>query len=324
MKQTISESAVNAAIAAIESESATLTEKVEMLIEMAAGLQAKPKSRQQLDDAISLYEKAIALCDGDYPLLRARSLAGMGTAFRTIPSESADLLLKAKDAYETALPILQEHAAPEEIAEAEMNWGLVVQALVPFNLGKLQEAVKAYQRALRVFTGENYPQEYAILQNNMAIAHVSLSRDPEKAEMWQALAVQSLEDALKWVNLIDYPSEYAMLQNNLGNILQYLPSNHAVDNNLRALAAYNESLKVRTAKDTPVEYANTIANKANLLYNLPDDPHYPEKGNPQNLLAAKALYREAREVFTTSGELERAAIVSEALQAVEMELLAAN
>jgi hypothetical protein len=36
-----------------------------------------------------------------------------------------------------------------------------------------------------------------------------------------------------------------MLQNNFGNALQYLQSTHTVENNLRAVVAYNESLSVR-------------------------------------------------------------------------------
>lgn len=322
MKESISDTTVKAAIAAIESESATLAEKIQMLLEMAAGLQNQPKSPKQLEDALVLYDRAIALCDGEHPLLRARALGGKGTAWRTIPSVGPDLLLKAKAAYETALPVLQEHAAPEEVAETQMNLGVVLQALVGFNLARLKEAMHAYQQALRVFTGESYPAEYAIVQNNIAIAY--LSSTSEQGEMQQALAVQSLEAALKWVTIIDHPTEYAMLQNNLGNALQYLPSTHSLDNNFRALAAYKEALKVRNARDTPVEYANTISNQANLLYNLPDDRDRPERGNYNNLLAAKALYQSAQAIFTECGELERAEVVAQALQAVEVELSQAD
>jgi hypothetical protein len=113
-----------------------------------------------------------------------------------------------------------------------------------------------------------------------------------------------------------------MLQNNLGNALQYLPSVHPVDNNLRALEAYNEALKVRTAKDTPVEYANTIANKANILFNLPDDVENPEAGNPNHLKTAKTLYEEAQLIFTQYGESERAEMVGQALQDLDVELQA--
>ena len=317
-----SETTVQAAIAAVESESPSLSEKIEMLLAIATDLQQKPKSSQQLEAAIALYNKAIELSEETYPLFKARALAGKGTALRTIPSESAELLLSAKQAYELALPILQELASPKEVAEVEMNLGLVLQALVPFNQAKMQDAVQAYKRSLRVFNGLTHPQEYAILQNNLAIAYLSFSLAPEKEEMRQALAVQSLKEALQWITLKDHPNEYAMLQNNLANTLQYLPSTHPLENNLKALAAYDEALKVRTLQDTPLEYASTIANKANLLYNLPDDVEHPEVGNRQNLLQAKTYYQEALHLFSQYGELARGEIVASALTELEKELAA--
>ncbi|NEP90279.1 MULTISPECIES: hypothetical protein [Okeania] len=320
MLQTISDTSVRAALNAIESESANVSEKIQMLIEMANGLQQKPKDPKQLDNAIGLYQQAIELSSNDYPLLQARALVGMATALRAMPGEGPDLLLEAREAYETALEILREEGIPEEVAEAEMNLGLVLQALVSFNLATMKQVIEAYQRGLLIFTADKHPQEYAILQNNIAIAYLSMTLSPEREGMRQAMAVQSFEEALKVVNLIEHPNEYAMLQNNLANALQYLPSLHPIDNNLRALTAYNEALKVRTAKDTPLEYAATISNKANLLYNLPDNPKHPETGNQQNLLQAKMLYEEAQAIFCQYSQVERATIVSEALAAVESEL----
>ncbi len=320
MTITFSDANVKAALAAIESDEATLVEKIEMLIEMAAGLQKKPKSPQQLEDAVFLYRRGLELCPPDYPLLRARCLSGMGTALRTIPTEEVDLLLEAKTAYETALPILEEYASPEEVAEAQMNIGVVLQGLVPFREARMQDAIQAYQKAVRVFNGESYPQEFAILQNNIAIAYLSMPLGPDGEGMRQGMAVQSFEAALNWVTLIDHPSEYAMLQNNLANALQYLPSTHPIENNLKALAAYNEALKVRTPQDTPIEYANTISNKANVLFNLPDDVEHPEKGNQNNLMQAKNYYQEAQEMFIQYGQWDRVEVVKQALQDVEKEL----
>ncbi|EAW39023.1 hypothetical protein [Lyngbya sp. PCC 8106] len=322
MTQSFTDSAVKAATAAVESEAATVAEKVQMLSEISRGLLQKPKGIEQIEAAVLLYRQAIELCGTEYPLLKARATVGLGIALRTYPGESSDGLVAAKKVFETALPILQQQASPEEVAELQMNLGLVFQALVPFNLAQTKDAVQAYQQALEVFTPKEYPQEYAILHNNIAIAYLSMSMSGDGEDMRQALAVQSFEEALNWIILTDHPSEYAMLQNNLGNALQYLPSVHPVENNLRALEAYNEALKVRTAKDTPVEYANTIANKANILFNLPDDVENPEAGNPNHLKTAKTLYEEAQLIFTQYGESERAEMVGQALQDLDVELQA--
>ena len=139
--------------------------------------------------------------------------------------------------------------------------------------------------------------------------------------MREALAVQAFEEGLKVVTLVDHPAEYAMLQNNLGNALQYVSSSHAVENNIRALEAYDEALKVRARETMPLEYANTIANKANCLGNLPDDPQEPERGNRVNMTRARDYYAEARELFIGHGEIEKAKMVAEAFFQIERELM---
>ncbi|OUL23006.1 hypothetical protein BV378_24240 [Nostoc sp. RF31YmG] len=324
MTPSITDSTVKAAIAAIASESATTQEKIEMLIELAQGLQKKPKTAQDLWSAVALYKRANEMCSDDYPLMKARAKVGMAGALKAIPEEGTELLLEAKAAYTEALPILQQLASKEEIAEAQMNLGLVLQSLVPFNLAQIADSIKVYQEALRVFTAQKYPEEYAILHNNIAIAYLSISVGMEQKQLCEGLAVQTFESALKHITLIENPREYAMLQNNLGNALQYLQSTHPVENNLKAIAAYEEALKVRNPKDTPLEYANTISNKANALFNLPDDLEKPELGNPQNLLQASYYYQEAWGIFTQHQHLEQAQVVAQALQELEAEIKIRN
>jgi tetratricopeptide (TPR) repeat protein len=141
--------------------------------------------------------------------------------------------------------------------------------------------------------------------------------------MREALAVQSYQAALEVITLENDPSEYAMLQNNLGNALQYAASGHPVENNLRALKAYDEALRVRNARLSPLPYANTISNKANCLLNLPDAPG--DSGNAQlsnrlNLAQAKTLYLEAREIFREHGEKDKASMIDECLGEIQSQL----
>ncbi|MEA5618141.1 hypothetical protein VB711_09885 [Cronbergia sp. UHCC 0137] len=320
MTSSITDSGVKAAIAAINSESATAEEKIQMLIEMAQGFQKKPKTAQDLRNAVGLFYRGYEMCGEDYPLLKARAQVGMAGTLQMIPDSGAELLRQARTGYEEALPILQQLAAPEEVAEAQMNLGLVLQSLVPFNLARITDSIQAYHEALRVFTWQNYPQEYAILYNNIAIAYLSMPMASEREYLHQGFAVQSFEVALKHITLIDHPREYAMLQNNLGNAWQYLVSSHPVENNIKAISAYDEALKVRNSKDTPLEYANTISNKANALFNLPDNPEKPELSNQQNLLKARAYYQEAWQIFTENQQLEQAEVVATALQDIETEI----
>ena len=314
MNNSITDSAVKAAMETIAETTATTQEKIEMLIEVAQGFVKKPKTPQDLYNALKLYDKAQELCGEDFPLYKARAQVGRGGVLQAIPEENQELLLQAKIAYEQALPILKELASSEETAEAQMNLGVVLQSLGSSNLGRMTDSIQVYQEALQVFTWDKYPQEYAILHNNIAIAYLSMSVGSQEQYLFEGLAVQSFEVALKRINLIEHPREYAMLQNNLGNALQYLPSSHPFENNSRAVTAYDEALKVRNPRDTPLEYANTIANKANALMNLPDKLHRPETGNQQNLLKARTYYQQALEIFTKYEQTEQAQAISQVLE----------
>ena len=314
---------VRAALAAADDATASPAERAEMLMEIAAGLQQRPKSPEQIAAAIELYERASALCPTDERLLAARICAKKGTALLAAPDGGIEALSAARAAFEAAIPHFIDFGRPEELAEAEMNLGLALQNLASQNRARITDAIAAYQRALRTFDKTRFPKEFAILQNNLATAFLSMPFSDSRAKMREALAVQAFEEGLKIVSLIDHPAEYAMLQNNLGNALQYASSSHVVENNLRALDAYDEALKVRTRASMPLEYANTIANKANCLWNLPDDPANPEDGNTANLIAAREYYRECREIFGRAGEIEKARIVAEACEQLDRELLSA-
>ena len=317
MAQTLSESEFDAALRAVETDDASAQDKAEMLMEIAMGMQTRPKSAQQLHQAVSLYQRALDTCPAEAPLLQARIRARMGTALQALPDGAVDALQKARACYEQALPVLGAQGQSEEAAETEMNLGLVTQSLAGSGAGRIVDAVQCYHRALRVFSREKFPQEYAILHNNLAIAYLSIPLTDERARMREALAVQSFEEVLKVINLVEHPSEYAMIQNNLGNALQYAASGHPLENNLRALAAYDEALKVRTERDMPLEYANTLANKANVLRSLPDDALEATPGVRGNQNQARALYQQALAIYRRAHQGGSAALVAEALAGID-------
>ena len=317
MAQSLAMSQFDAALQAVETDDASPQEKAEMLMEIAMGMQLKPKTAQQLHQAVELYERAVGLCGQDAPLLNARIRSRMGTALQALPDGGVSALHKARACYEESWLVLDAKGGREEAAEVQMNLGLVLQALTGHGVARITDAVQCYHRALRVFTREAHAQEFAILHNNLAIAYLSIPLTDERARMREALAVQSFEEVLKVINLVDHPTEYAMIQNNLGNALQYAASGHPLENNLRALAAYDESLKVRNERDTPVEFANTLANKANVLRSLPDDPI--ESIPDANLASACALYEQALAIFTRAGQSGSAAMIEETLAEIARE-----
>ena len=331
---TLSQTQLEAALSAAADDSATPAERAEMLMEIAMGLQQRPRSAQPLHDAVQLYERAMELAPPEAAALRARIQARMGTALQALPDGGVASLERAQDCFTAAIAALQHVGQPEEVAEAELNLGLVLQALSGEHRARITDAISAYHRALRTFDRARFPQEYAVLHNNLAICYLSIPATDERGRMREALAVQSFEEVLKVITLIDHPSEYAMINNNLGNALQYASSSHVLENNLRALAAYDEALRVRNPRDTPLEYANTIANKANVLRALvpdptanPATPTTPQgPGDPVTaflddpLSEALALVREAQALFSLHGDSYKAGMMAEVAAEMTAEL----
>ena len=317
---TLSQARFDAALLAADDTDASPQERAEMLMEIAVGLQTRPKSPQQLADAIGLYERALAVAPAEALLLKARISARLGTALQALPDDGPDSLERALQCFQQAIGTLQRLGRPEEVAEAELNQGLVQQSLSGIGRGRITDAISAYQRALRTFTRGAYPQEYGVLHNNLAIAYLAMPATDERGRMREALAVQSFEEVLKVINLIDHPTEYAMINNNLGNALQYASSSHVLENNLRALAAYDEALRVRNARDTPLEYANTIANKANALRSFAPDPTQTAAGDNDPLGAALALVQEAHALFRAHGDAHKAGLMAEVAAEIEADI----
>ncbi|WP_049622881.1 hypothetical protein [Frateuria defendens] len=298
----LSDIQLRTALAMAEDSQASPAQRAEMLMEIAMGLQQRPRHARQLHDAIALYRRGRELAPPG-SVLAARLLAREGTAHQALPDGGTASLRAALDCYEAARPRLAAQGGPAEQAELEMNAGLVLQALAQEGAARMPDALACYQQALRVFTARDYPREFAILHNNLAIAYLSMGGGGRGA-LREALAMQSFEHALAAINRVDHPAEYAMTQNNLGNALQYLPSSHPLDNLHRAIAAYDEALTVRDRRHTPLEYAHTLANKANALSNLPA---------AEGAARARVLYGEALDVFEQLAMAGQAATVRAAL-----------
>ena len=78
---------VAAAADACRDPSATPAERAQMLMELAIGLQRRPKTPAHLAAAIRLYDDALAQCPGSEPLLAARIEARRATALQALPEE---------------------------------------------------------------------------------------------------------------------------------------------------------------------------------------------------------------------------------------------
>ncbi len=108
MTESLALSQFETALKAVESDSATPAEKAEMLMEIAVGLQTRPKTAEPLEHAVRLYRRALELCPDDSPLLRARITTRLGTALQALPAGGTESLKEAWGCYDCALPTLKE------------------------------------------------------------------------------------------------------------------------------------------------------------------------------------------------------------------------
>ena len=150
------------------------TRRAETLMEIAVVLQRHRPEATHLDSALALYDHALALCPSAERLLCARITAHRATALQVMPSADPAYLDAAHDAYQQAIPVLAELGLPDEVAEAEMNRGLVLQALAELSRARFTDAIAAYRRALRTFDRVRFPREFATIQSNLATCLRSL------------------------------------------------------------------------------------------------------------------------------------------------------
>lgn len=279
-------------------------EKARMLGDVAGGLQQQAQSLDDLDAAVTLLEAALALDKLDLALTASLQVQLAGVLAQR-PDENPDTLIRARSLLEQAGDALNH---PQERADIALQLGLVLQSLAGLGRADPRQAITRYHEALRYFTVGAHPATFAVIHNNLATLWLSLA-SPDSGGAHEALAVQSFTTALRELDPRQHPDEYAMLQNNLGNALQYADSGHALENNLRALDAYDEALRIRR-RGPPSLLANTLANRANCLANLPRELRPPQLQGCEPHRQAVDDAREALNLFLDAGDSAKAEAVS--------------
>ncbi|WP_253852072.1 CHAT domain-containing protein [Microcystis aeruginosa] len=151
-------------------------------------------------------------------------------------------------------------------------------------------AITGYEIALNIFNFDAFPQNWAMTQNNLAIAYSDRIRG-EKAENLER-AIAAYNEALKVYTFDAFPQEWAATQNNLANAYLYRIRGDKAENLERAITACQEALKVRTFEAFPQDWAATQNNLAIAYYS----GIRGEKAD--NLERAIAYYQEALKVRT--------------------------
>ncbi|MGI8989263.1 MAG: tetratricopeptide repeat protein, partial [Bryobacteraceae bacterium] len=152
----------------------------------------------------------------------------------------------------------------------------------------LEEAVAAYRDALKEWTRERVPLDWAMAQNNLGNALLCLGERESGTEKLEE-AVAAYREALNVWTRERVPLNWAMTQNNLGSALLSLGERESGTEKLEeAIAAFREALKEGTRERVPLAWATTQNNLGSALSSLGERESGTEK-----LEEAVAAYREA-------------------------------
>ncbi|MEG5111224.1 tetratricopeptide repeat protein [Microcoleus sp. A2-C5] len=122
----------------------------------------------------------------------------------------------------------------------------------------LERAIAFYEAALTVRTLEDFPEQWAATQNNLANAYRNRINGLRADNLERAIAFY--DAALTVYTLEDFPEDWAMTQNNLANAYLYRINGSRADNLEQAITFYEAALTVRTLEDFPEDWAMTQNN----------------------------------------------------------------
>jgi tetratricopeptide (TPR) repeat protein len=157
----------------------------------------------------------------------------------------------------------------------------------------LGHGIASLRRLLEMAEREQVPLDWAVIQNNLGNALVTLGeRDSGTARLEEAVA--AYRAALEERTRERVPLQWAMTQNNLGSALSRLGERESGTARLeQAVAAYRAALEERTRKRAPLDWAMTQTNLGSALLMLGN-----RESGTARLEEAVAAYRAALEEGT--------------------------
>ena len=158
---------------------------------------------------------------------------------------------------------------------------------------RLERAVEAYNEALKGYTRERTPLQWAMTQNKLGSAFQALGEGKSGPECLKR-AVHAYTKALAVLTRKRAPLDWAMAQNNLGNALRTWGERECGPERLKwAVHALNEALEVFTRERMPLQWAVTQNNLGNALAILGG-----RESGPERLEQAVHAYTEALKELT--------------------------
>jgi tetratricopeptide (TPR) repeat protein len=200
------------------------------------------------------------------PVFAAQMLGQLAGLRTNTPGQDTARVLEN---YKDAIQLAGETPLDGLRAELWLNLGSYCQEQSGGRRELLTQAIQAYQQAVQCGLSESrYPEMYALAQNNLGLAYLTMPMVEASDALRKAVAVQSFREALKVYQSDTHRLEWVSAKLNLANALQHLPSSHPEENLLQSIDIYEELLQARSRAEDPVGYARLLANQANALAHL--------------------------------------------------------
>ncbi|WP_141699942.1 tetratricopeptide repeat protein, partial [Nostoc sp. KVJ20] len=157
-----------------------------------------------------------------------------------------------------------EAVAAQSIAGDIVNFSNLIAQFPLGNKARNKEiAITGYEVALTLYTSEAFPQDWAMLQNNLGLAYSNRIRGERAENLEQAIAYH--QEALKVRTFDAFPEDWATTQNNLAVAYSNRIRGERAENLEQAIAYLQEALKVYTFDTFPEDWA-MMQNNLGLIY----------------------------------------------------------
>ncbi|WP_148292061.1 tetratricopeptide repeat protein, partial [Planktothrix agardhii] len=152
----------------------------------------------------------------------------------------------------------------EEATYIAADIGNFANLIAEFPLGSrknnLEISIAAYQATLEIRTRAAFPEDWAMIQNNLAVAYCYRIKGEKAENIEQAIAFY--QAALEIYTREAFPEDWAQTQNNLAAAYCYRIKGEKAENIEQAIAFYQAALEIRTREAFPEDWAQTQNNLA--------------------------------------------------------------
>ncbi|MUG94180.1 CHAT domain-containing protein [Scytonema sp. UIC 10036] len=223
---------------------------------------------ENLESAIQFYLAALGVYSQQiFPENWAMVQNHLGLAYlNRIQGEKSQNLALAIDYFKQALEVYTQQTFPKEWAMVQNHLGLTYLSLglayfdysVSERSEKLEKALDCLNHALKVYIYQDFPQEWARIQNNLGEVYRNRIKEAKAENLKKA--IDCYIASLDFYTQQGFLRQKAETQNNLGLVYSELINVIGPENLKEAVRFFLAALEVRTRQAYPSDYAATQFN----------------------------------------------------------------